>query len=185
VVTIAVVVGSTRPGRRSKQVADWVFARATSRGGADFEILDLADYNLPLLDEPMPPSLGNYQLDHTKIWAQTISRFDGFVFVTAEYNHSVPGVLKNALDFLYAEWNNKAAGFVSYGSAGGVRAVETLRLIAGELQMADVRAQVALPFATDFENFSTFRPSEAAEEALAPLLDQLISWATALKTIRT
>ncbi|MBT2522951.1 NAD(P)H-dependent oxidoreductase [Arthrobacter sp. ISL-28] len=179
------MVGSTRPGRRSKQVADWVLARATSRGGADFEILDLADYNLPLLDEPMPPSLGNYQNEHTKVWAQTISRFDGFVFVTAEYNHSVPGVLKNALDFLYAEWNNKAAGFVSYGSAGGVRAVEALRLIAGELQMADVRAQVALPFATDFENFTTFRPSETAEEALVPLLDQLISWATALKTLRT
>lgn len=184
-VNIAVVVGSTRPGRRSRQVADWVLSRATSRGGADFEMLDLADYNLPLLDEPMPPSLGDYQHGHTKAWARTISRFDGFVFVTAEYNHSVPGVLKNALDFLYAEWNNKAAGFVSYGSAGGVRAVENLRLIAGELQMADVRAQVALPFATDFEDFSKFRPSQTAEDALEPLLDQLISWTTALKTLRT
>lgn len=94
------------------------------------------------------------------------------------------GVLKNALDFLYAEWNNKAAGFVSYGGAGGVRAVESLRLIAGELQIADVRAQVVLPFATDFENFATFTPSEAAEGALEPLLDQLIPWATALKTTR-
>ncbi|WP_312856864.1 NADPH-dependent FMN reductase [Arthrobacter mobilis] len=157
-VNIAVVVGSTRPGRRSKQVADWVFSRATARGGADFEVLDLADYDLPLLDEPMPPSLGNYTHEHTKVWARTVSRFDGFIFVTAEYNHSVPGVLKNALDFVYAEWNNKAAGFVSYGSAGGVRAVENLRLIAGELQMADVRAQVALPFSTEFENFTTFTP---------------------------
>lgn len=185
VVKIAVVVGSTRPGRRSKQVADWVLARATSRGGADFEMLDLADYDLPLLDEPLPPSLGNYQHEHTKSWAATIARFDGFIFVTAEYNHSVPGVLKNALDYLYEEWNNKAAGFVSYGSAGGVRAAENLRLIAGELQMADVRAQVALPFATDFENFTTFTPSNAAEEALEPLLQQLIAWATALRTLRT
>jgi NAD(P)H-dependent FMN reductase len=184
-VRIAVIVGSTRPGRRSKQVADWVLSRATTRGGADFEMLDLAEKNLPLLDEPMPPSVGNYQHEHTKIWAQTISRFDGFIFVTAEYNHSVPGVLKNALDFLYAEWNNKAAGFVSYGSAGGVRAVENLRLIAGELQIADVRAQVALPFATDFENFTTFTPSKEAEDALVPLLEQLIAWTTALKTIRT
>ncbi|MDQ0865003.1 NADPH-dependent FMN reductase [Arthrobacter globiformis] len=184
-VKIAVVVGSTRPGRRSKQVADWVLARATSRGGADFEMLDLADFDLPLLDEPMPPSLGNYQHEHTKSWAATIARFDGFIFVTAEYNHSVPGVLKNALDYLYEEWNNKAAGFVSYGSAGGVRAAENLRLIAGELQMADVRAQVALPFATDFENFTTFTPSNAAEEALEPLLQQLIAWATALRTLRT
>lgn len=157
-VKIAVVVGSTRPGRRSRQVADWVLARATSRDDAHFEILDLADYNLPLLDEPMPPSLGNYQQEHTRAWARTVSTFDGFIFVTAEYNHSVPGVLKNALDYLYAEWNNKAAGFVSYGSAGGVRAVETLRLIAGELQMADVRAQVVLPFATDFEDFTIFTP---------------------------
>jgi NAD(P)H-dependent FMN reductase len=185
VVRIAVVAGSTRPGRRSRQVADWELARATARGGADFEMLDLADYELPLLDEPMPPSLGDYRHEHTKVWARTISRFDGFVFVTAEYNHSVPGVLKNALDYLYAEWNNKAAGFVSYGSAGGVRAVENLRLIAGELQMADVRAQVALPFATDFENFTTFKPSETAEETVGPLLDQLISWSTALKSIRT
>jgi NAD(P)H-dependent FMN reductase len=184
-VKIAVVVGSTRPGRRSKEVADWVLARATARGGADFEMLDLARYDLPLLDEPMPPSLGHYKHEHTKIWAGTISRFDGFIFVTGEYNHSVPGALKNALDYLYAEWNNKAAGFVSYGSAGGVRAVENLRLIAGELQIADVRAQVALPFATDFENYSTFTPSQAAEEALGPLLEQLISWTTALKSIRT
>lgn len=184
-VKIAVVVGSTRPGRRSKQVADWVLTRATSRGGADFEMLDLAEYDLPLLDEPMPPSLGNYHHEHTKAWAATIARFDGFIFVTAEYNHSVPGVLKNALDYLYQEWNNKAAGFVSYGSAGGVRAAENLRLILGELQIADVRAQVALPFATDFENFTQFKPSAAAEDALGPLLEQLISWATALKTLRT
>lgn len=184
-VRIAVVVGSTRPGRRSRQVADWVLGRAATHGGADFEILDLADYKLPLLDEPVPPSLGDYKHEHTKAWARTISGFDGFIFVTAEYNHSVPGVLKNALDFLYAEWNNKAAGFVSYGGAGGVRAVENLRLIAGELQIADVRAQVALPFATEFENFTTFTPSETAEEALNPLLDQLISWTTALKTLRT
>lgn len=184
-IRIAIVVGSTRPGRRSRQVADWVLNRAATRGGADFVLLDLADHNLPLLDEPMPPSLGNYQHEHTRNWAHIISGFDGFIFVTAEYNHSVPGVLKNALDFLYAEWNNKAVGFVSYGSAGGVRAVENLRLIAGELQMADVRAQVALPFATDFENFKTFTPSDSAEEALKPLLEQLISWTTALKTIRT
>jgi NAD(P)H-dependent FMN reductase len=148
-------------------------------------LLDLADYNLPLLDEPMPPSMGQYTHEHTKVWAQAVARFDGFIFVTAEYNHSVPGALKNALDYVYAEWNNKAAGFVSYGSAGGVRAVENLRLIAAELQMASVRAQVALPFASEFENYTVFTPSEDAEEALKPLLNQLISWSTALKTLRT
>lgn len=183
-VDIAIIVGSTRPGRRSKQVAEWVLSRAREHGGASFQMLDLAEFDLPLLDEPMPPSLGRYEHEHTKVWARTVSRFDGFIFVTAEYNHSVPGVLKNALDYLYAEWNNKAAGFVSYGSAGGVRAVENLRLIAGELQMADVRAQVALPFATEFKNFTTFTPSASAEESLGPLLQQLISWSAAMKTTR-
>ena len=183
-VKIAVVVGSTRPGRRSKQVADWVLERAAAKGGAEYELLDVADYKLPLLDEPMPPSMGNYQHEHTKTWARAVAEFDGYIFVTAEYNHSVPGALKNALDFLYAEWNNKAAGFVSYGSAGGVRAVENLRLISGELQMADVRAQVALPFATEFEGFTTFTPSATAEENLDVLIEQIVAWSTALKTIR-
>lgn len=183
-VKIAVVVGSTRPGRRSKQVADWVLERAVAKGGAEYKLLDLADYKLPLLDEPMPPSMGNYQHEHTKTWARAVAEFDGYIFVTAEYNHSVPGALKNALDFIYAEWNNKAAGFVSYGSAGGVRAVENLRLISGELQMADVRAQVALPFATDFEAFTTFTPSATAEEDLNVLIEQVLAWSTALKTIR-
>lgn len=181
---IAVVVGSTRPGRRSMQVAEWVLKRAREHGGAEFGILDVADFDLPLLDEPLPPSLGNYQRDHTKRWAAAVAGFDGFIFVTAEYNHSVPGALKNALDYIYAEWNNKAAAFVSYGSAGGVRAVENLRLIAGELQMADVRAQVALPFAADFRDYTTFTPSDAAEQALQPLFEQLISWSTALQTLR-
>lgn len=181
---IAVVAGSTRPGRHSMQVAEWVLKRAREHGGAEFEILDVADFDLPLLDEPKPPSLGNYQQDHTKRWAAAVKGFDGFIFVTAEYNHSVPGALKNALDYVYAEWNNKAVAFVSYGSAGGVRAVENLRLIAGELQMADVRAQVALPFATDFRDYTTFTPSDGAEQALQPLFGQLISWSAALQTLR-
>jgi len=183
-VRIAVVAGSTRPGRHSRQVADWVLQRAGKRAGATFDLLDLADFNLPLLDEPMPPSRGNYQHEHTKRWAAAVNGFDGYLFVTAEYNHSVPGALKNALDFLYAEWNNKAAGFVSYGSAGGIRAVEHLRLIAAELQMADVRAQVSLPFATEFQGYAAFTPSETAEQALQTLFDQLISWSEALQAVR-
>ncbi|MET3948723.1 NAD(P)H-dependent FMN reductase [Arthrobacter sp. UYCu512] len=104
----------------------------------------MADFGLPLLDEPLQPSL-----EHTKARAEAIGSFDGYVFVTAEYNHSVPAALKNALVFRYREWNNKAAGFVSYGGTGGTRAVEHLRLVAAELQMADVRAQVAVPLATE------------------------------------
>ncbi len=104
--------------------------------------------------------MGQYQGEHTKKWAEKIASFDGFVFVTPEYNHSTSGVLKNAIDYLYNEWNNKAAGFVSYGGVGGARAVEHLRLVAGELQMADVRQQVALSLMTEFENFSVFKPGD-------------------------
>jgi NAD(P)H-dependent FMN reductase len=181
---IAVVLGTTRPGRLGKAVADWVFARAIERTDASFEFLDVADFGLPLLDEPLPPSRGQHLNAHTVAWAKAVDRYDGYIFVTGEYNHSIPGSLKNALDFLYAEWNNKAAAFVSYGSAGGTRAVEHLRQVAGELQMADVRAQVALPFATEFENYRTFTPSEKAEKALGILFGQVIAWADALKVLR-
>ena len=133
---IGVILGSTRPGRRGESVARWVMDGAGRRSDAEFELVDLADYPLPHLDEPLPPSMGQYQNAHTQVWAATIGRFDGFVFVTPEYNHSTSGVLKNAIDFLYAEWNNKAMGVVSYGVVGGARAAEHLRLIAGELQMA-------------------------------------------------
>ena len=98
--------------------------------------------------------MGQYEQPHTKRWAEKIASFDGFVFVTPEYNHATSGALKNAIDFLYAEWNNKAAGFVSYGAAGGARAVEHLRLVLGELQIADVTSQVALSLLTDFENMT-------------------------------
>ncbi len=128
--------------------------------------------------------MGQYSQEHTKEWAATIDGFDGFVFVTPEYNHTTSGVLKNAIDYLYAEWNNKAAGFVSYGSVGGVRAVENLRLIMGELQVADVRAQVAFSLATDFENYSVFKPGAAHLPNLTTMLDQLVSWSNALATVR-
>ena len=113
---IGIILGSTRPNRNGEQVARWVFDIASQRADAEFELVDLRDYPLPHLDEPMPPSLGQYANDHTKEWAQKIVSFDGFVIVTPEYNHGTSGVLKNAIDYLYAEWNNKAVGFVSYGA---------------------------------------------------------------------
>lgn len=181
---IAIILGSTRPNRNGEAVAKWVYELARRRDDADYELVDLKDVNLPLLDEPIPPSQGKYTQPHTKAWAQKIDSFDAFVFVTPEYNHSTSGALKNALDFLYKEWNNKAAGFVSYGSAGGVRAVETLRLIMGELQIADVRAQVMLSLFTDFENFSTFKPAPQHEQTLKTMLDQLLAWGAAMRTVR-
>ena len=115
---LAIIMGSTRPGRVNEAVARWVYELASKRKDAEFELLDIADYHLPLLDEPVPPSMGQYSKPHTKAWAAKIGSFDGFVFVTPEYNHGISGALKNAIDFLYREWNNKAAGFVGYGSAG-------------------------------------------------------------------
>lgn len=181
---IAVIIGSTRPGRNGEAVARWVYELARKREDAEFELVDIKDYNLPLLDEPAPPSLGQYSKEHTKVWAAKIDSFDAYVFVTPEYNHGTSGALKNAIDFLYKEWNNKAAGFVSYGGALGVRAVEHLRLVMGELLVADVRAQVALSLYTDFENFSVLKPAAHNEQALNSMLDQVIAWGGALRVLR-
>ena len=181
---IGIILGSTRPNRNGEQVANWVLEHATRRDDAEFELIDLRDYPLPHLDEPMPPSMGQYQQQHTKQWATKIGSFDGFVIVTPEYNHGTSGVLKNAIDYLYAEWNNKAVGFVSYGAVGGARAAEHLRLVAGELQMADVRQQVALSLITEFENFSVFKPGDYNVDALTVLLDQVIAWSAALAPLR-
>ena len=181
---IGIIIGSTRPGRNGEQVARWVLENASERTAADYEIVDLLDYNLPHLDEAVPASMGMYANEHTKAWAAKIDSLDGFVFVTPEYNHSTSGALKNAIDFVYAEWNDKAAGFVSYGSAGGTRAVEHLRLIVGELQIADVRAQVAFSLATDFENYSVLKAGPQHAAALGTVLDQLESWTGALATVR-
>ena len=183
-IRIGIILGSTRPGRRGEQVANWVFEVASKRTDGEFELIDLVDYPLPHLDEPMPPSLGQYQNQHTKDWAATISRFDGFVFVTPEYNHSTSGVLKNAIDYLYAEWNNKAMGVVSYGVVGGARAAEHLRLIAGELQIADVRTNVALSMFTDFQNFADFAPAERQVQTLDALLGEVLAWSSALAPLR-
>ena len=138
---IAIIIGSTRPGRNGEAVGKWVYEIAQKRSDAEFELVDIKDFNLPLLDEPMPPIMGQYSKPHTKAWAAKIGSFDGYVFVTPEYNHGTSGALKNAIDFLFAEWNNKAAGFVSYGGASGARAVEQLRLNLAEVQMATVRLQ--------------------------------------------
>ncbi|WP_250032894.1 NADPH-dependent FMN reductase [Paractinoplanes maris] len=184
-IRIGIILGSTRPNRNGEQVARWVLDIAAQRTDAEFELVDLRDYPMPHLDEPIPPSMGQYQNDHTKDWAAKVASFDGFVFVTPEYNHSTSGVLKNAIDYLYAEWNNKAAGFVSYGSVGGARAAEHLRLVVAELQMADVRQQVTLALATEFEDYTLFKPGDYQVPQLSILLDQVIAWSAALAPLRT
>ena len=181
---IAIIVGSTRPNRVSPQVAKWVLELAKKRGDATYEIVDIADYDLPVLDEPMPPSMGNYAHGHTKRWSETVASYDGYVFITPEYNHSISGSLKNAIDFVYHEWTNKVAGFVSYGSTGGVRAVEHMRGVMAEIQIADVRAHVSMSLATDFENWTVFKPAAGHETQLNVLLDQLLAWGQAMKGLR-
>src|SRR5438132_8476063 len=181
---LAIVVGSTRPGRKAEAVARWVYDIASKRSDAEFEVVDIEHFKLPLLDEPVPPSLGQYSQPHTQAWAEKIASFDAYVFATPEYNHGTSGALKNAIDFLYREWNNKAAGFVGYGGASGARAVEQLRLNLAEVQMATVRLQVLLSMYSDFENFSVFKPDSRKETSVNEMLDQLIAWGGALKTLQ-
>lgn len=183
--SVAIVVGTTRPGRRAHDVARWVLENAERRDDADYAILDLAEFALPILDEAVPAMRGDYAQPHTRAWADAVARYDAFAFVTPEYNHSVPPALKNALDYLYGEWNDKAAGFVSYGAdAGGTRAVEHLRLITAELRLAGVRAQVALSLFDDFEQFERPTPRDVAHGKLGDMLDQLLAWGAALRALR-
>ena len=184
-IKVGIILGSTRPGRNGEAVAKWVTELAKKRTDAEYELVDVASFGLPLLDEPIPPSMGKYSKEHTKKWAAKIASLDAFVFVTAEYNHGIPGALKNAIDFLFAEWNDKAAGFVSYGSAMGVRAVEHLRLVMAEVKVATVRNQDMLSLYTDFEKFSVFKPDARHEKSVGDMLDQVVGWGTALKTVRS
>jgi len=181
---IAIIVGSTRPGRKGEAVATWACEIAQKRADADFTLLDLASFALPLLDEPVPAALGSYNHQHTKAWSSAIASFDGYVFVTPEYNHGTSGALKNAIDFLYNEWTDKAAGFIGYGYALGARAVESLRLVMASLQVATVRPQVGLSLAADFEQGARFKPTETHEKHLNILLDHVIAWSGALKVLR-
>jgi NAD(P)H-dependent FMN reductase len=181
---IAIITGASRPGSVNRSVAEWVLAQVAGRLDADVELVDIADFDLPLLDEAYPAAYQNYQNPATKAWSAKVSEFDGFIFVVHEYNHTAGPVLTNALSFLNVEFNNKAAGFVSYGSAGGARAVEHLREILSELQVAHVRNQVMFSLFNDFENFSEFTPTEQNAGTLTPMVDQLVSWAKGFATIR-
>jgi NAD(P)H-dependent FMN reductase len=182
---IGIIIGSTRPGRVGDQVAAWVQEHAARLGEAEYEVIDLAEVGLPLLDEAIPASAGRYTGDHTHAWAATVDSFDGFIFVTPEYNHAPSAALINALSFVYREWNDKAAALVSYGAtANGARAADMLRPILGELQIADIRQQLALSLIHDFEGFRTFAPSEQHLANLQTLVAQLESWTAAMQGVR-
>ncbi|MFB7252517.1 NADPH-dependent FMN reductase [Microbacterium sp. NPDC056234] len=182
---IGIILGTTKPARVGPQIADWVARVARDREDAEFTVVDLADHDLPVFNEPASPLLGKYEHAHTRRWASVVSELDGFVFVTPEYNRSVPAALKNAIDYLYAEWRNKAAGIVSYGSqVSGARAAEHLRLIMSGLDVATVKSQLSLSLATDFEAFSTFTPSARHQAVLTQVIGEVVSWSEALEPLR-
>lgn len=181
---IAIIVGSTRPGRRGADVATWVHEAAARRTDATYEVVDLADHPLPHLDEAMPAILGAYAEPHTRAWAATIASYDAFIVVTPEYNHSVPGVLKNAIDYLFAERNHKAAGVVAYGAENGSRAAEHLRQIFGELKVPVVRQYVGLSLYLDFEDFERLAPRPQHAGNLETLFDEVNLWGHALRQVR-
>src|SRR3954464_5522122 len=148
---LQVIAASTRPGRRGLAVAHWLTRLAAEHGGFDVELVDLAEVGLPVFDEPNHPRLQQYEHQHTKDWSATVSRADAFVFVTPEYNHSFPGALKNALDFLSAEWADKAAGLISYGGvSAGLRASSALKPVLAALRMLPVVEAVSIPFFAQF-----------------------------------
>jgi len=182
--TMAVVIASSRPQRVGPAVAKWVHRATAQREHASYDLVDLAAQNLPNYDEPQPASSGQYTQEHTRAWSEKISSYDGFVFVTPEYNRGIPGQLKNALDFLYAEWNDKAAGIVAYGSSGGLRAAEHLKSVLGELQVATVRAQVSLSIFDDMRDFSEMAPRDFQAGNVQTMLEQTERWAGALRGLR-
>jgi NAD(P)H-dependent FMN reductase len=174
---LGIILGSTREGRVSPQVGAWVKSIADEREDADVEIVDIKDYKLPILGE-------SDDLSGVMAWNAKLAELDGFVFIVSEYNRSMSGALKNAFDSAREAWNNKAAGIVSYGSAGGARAAEHVRTVLGELQVADVRSHTLLSLFTDFENGSVFKPAENRKVNVNAMYDQLIAWGSALKAVR-
>ncbi|HEY5267832.1 MAG TPA: NAD(P)H-dependent oxidoreductase [Candidatus Saccharimonadales bacterium] len=185
-IKIKVITGSVRPGRFNIQPATWIADLAKKRDDLEVELIDLQELNLPFYDEPKPAMMNSYEHDHTKKWSKIISETDGFIFVTPEYNHSYSPVLANAIDYLNVEWNYKPVSFVSYGSmAGGARAVEHLRGVAGELRMFDLRDQVLLPnYYLNLDEQGKYKFSDQESEIANVMLTELSTWAKKLKTAR-
>jgi len=184
-VKIAILVGSTRPGRKGSAVGRWVLDAAVQRDDAEFELVELDDHHLPLLDEPVDAGAAkrNYERESTRAWSRLVDGFDGFVWVTPEYNHGVPAAMKNAVDLLYPEWNHKVAGFVGYGFDGATRAVEQWRSILAAVVMYTVRPQVALQNFADWTD-GEFTPGERRSGELTRVLDHVVRTTRAIRTLR-
>jgi NAD(P)H-dependent FMN reductase len=184
---IGIIIATTRAGRFGDKPAAWIRAIAARRSDLAFEIVDLRDYPLPLFDEPRSPAYGQSERPEVKRWQAKLAELDGFLFVTAEYNRSIPAALKNALDYAYAEWNRKPAAFVGYGPIGAARAIEHLRTIAVELQMAPTRTGVHItmePYLAVLKGEKALADFEHLNQGAAATLDELAWWTTALKAAR-
>lgn len=185
-VKIAIIIGSVRPNRVGPAVAEWFYETVKDTKDVAFDVIDLKDVNLPLLDEPMPPMMGQYANEHTKKWSETIKQYDGYVLVASEYNHGYSASLKNALDYLYAEWNKKPVAFVSYGVAGGLRAVEQLRTVVINLDMVPINPQLWVNIFAGGLDKDGKVIAEAVQGSASPeqFVESLAWWARALKTAR-
>jgi NAD(P)H-dependent FMN reductase len=183
---LTIIVGSTRPGRAGAPIAQWFAARAKDHGGFDVNVVDLAELDLPLLDEPNHPRLRKYTQRHTKDWSALVDAGDAFVFVTPEYNYGYPASVKNAIDYLHQEWQHKPVGFVSYGGvAAGTRAVQQLKQVVTTLRMLPVFESVNIPFHTQFlDSDGVFHPNEVLDQAADAMLDELVRTEAALRPLR-
>ena len=183
---LRIIVGSTRPGRVGPAVADWIADRAREHGGFDVQVTDLAELNLPILDEPNHPRLRQYVHQHTKDWSELVEGSDAFIFVTPEYNHGVGAALKNAIDYVYNEWHGKAAGIVSYGGiSAGTRATQMLKQVLASLKVVPVMEAVNIPFVrSHIDEDGRFKPTEAMEASAIAMLDEVQRWTEAMRPLR-
>lgn len=184
---INIIVGSTRPNRFGITAASWFndLAQNSHLDGVDFELIDLAEINLPLLDEPVSASQHQYANQHTKDWSAKIAEADGYIFVTPEYNHSYPASLKNAIDYLYQEWNYKPAAFVSYGAGqGGSRAIEHLRGVAAQIKMFDLPEFVSIPNYWTQMTDQGFQATDSQIAEAQAVLHSIAFWSAEMKASR-
>ncbi|KAB1947126.1 NAD(P)H-dependent FMN reductase [Brevibacterium iodinum ATCC 49514] len=180
---IAIIPGTSRPQALNPQIVSWVEQQLASNDDVRAEVVDFGSFDLPLLDEVIPAGAKMYANDHTKAWGAKLEEFDAFIFVTPEYNHSISGSLKNALDFVATEFNHKVAGIVNYGADKGVRAAEHLRHILANYKLAVVRDQASFSIFTDVAD-GTFAPTEVSAAPFASMVDDIVAWGEALKSVR-
>ena len=184
---LMIVIGSTRPGRAGISVAEWFIDHARRHGEFDVEVADLAELDLPMLDEPNHPRLRQYTHQHTRDWSAQVDAADAFVFITPEYNHGYPAALKNAIDYLHWEWSDKPVGFVSYGGvAAGTRALQQLKQVVSVLKLLPVSEAVNLPFFTQFiDEDGVLQPNEVMEQSASAMLDELLRVEDAIAPLRS